>query len=80
VSSRFVAMPSRKDPNPADELVAQFRPSVMRTHSRYRLRAKGRSPALYAGAGPSRRIPRTLSIVAPSAGDSVTHQVAPAAP
>jgi hypothetical protein len=41
---------------------------------------KGRSPALYAGAGPSRTIPRTLSIVAPSAGDSVTHQVAPAAP
>ena len=41
--------------------------------------AKGRSPALYGGAGPSRRIPRTLSIVAPSAGDSVTHQVAPAA-
>jgi hypothetical protein len=44
------------------------------------LGAKGRSPALYAGAAPSRRIPRTLSIVAPSAGDSVTHQVAPAAP
>src|ERR671914_1851957 len=40
---------------------------------------KGGAPALYAGAGPSRRIPRTLSIVARSAGDWVTHQVAPAA-
>jgi hypothetical protein len=43
-------------------------------------RIERQSPALYGGAGPSRRTPRTLSTVVPSAGNSTTHQVAPAAP
>jgi hypothetical protein len=63
--------PGRESPRPAEQVRLPGLSVALRVRE---------EPALYAGAGPSRRIPRTLSIVAPSAGDSVTHQVAPAAP